>query len=62
MSARMIALSLRAGIGGDKVADKYHVTAMPTNYLIAANGKILARFEGFDEMAIRAALPKAGVM
>lgn len=54
-------LGLRAVMSGDKVADKYHVTAVPTNYLIGGNGKVLARFEGFDETAIRAALPKAGV-
>jgi len=54
-------LMLMAGMNGDKVADKYHVTAVPTNYLVGGNGKILARFEGFDETAIRAALPKAGV-
>jgi outer membrane lipoprotein-sorting protein/peroxiredoxin len=54
-------LTLRAVMSGDKVADKYHVTAVPTNYLVGGNGKILARFEGFDETAIRAALPKAGV-
>ena len=54
-------INLRAAINGDKVADKYHVTAVPTNYLVAGSGKIVARFEGFDEAAIRAALPKAGV-
>ncbi len=54
-------LTLRAAINGDKVADKYHVTAVPTNYLVGGNGKILARFEGFDETAIHAALLKAGV-
>lgn len=54
-------LELLAAINGDKVADKYHVTAVPTNYLIGGNGKIMARFEGFDEAAIRASLPKSGV-
>jgi peroxiredoxin len=54
-------LTLRAVMNGDKVADKYHVTAVPTNYLVGGNGKILGHFEGFDEPAIRAALPKAGV-
>jgi peroxiredoxin/outer membrane lipoprotein-sorting protein len=55
------ALTLPALMNGDKVADKYHVTAVPTNYLVGENGKIVARFEGFDEAAIRVALPKAGV-
>ena len=54
-------LNLRAAMNGDRVADKYHVTAVPTNYLIGGSGKILARFEGFDETAIRAAILKAGV-
>ena len=54
-------LTMRAAMSGDKVADKYKVTAVPTNYLISGNGKILNRFEGFDEAAIRAALTKAGV-
>lgn len=54
-------LNMRAAMNGDKVADKYHVTAVPTNYLVSGTGKILARFEGFDETAIRAALSKAGV-
>ena len=46
---------------GDKVAERYHVTAVPTNYLIGRNGKILARFEGFDEAGNPAALAKAGI-
>ena len=54
-------LMMKAATNGDKVAEKYHVTAVPTNYLIGTNGKVLARFEGFDETAIPAALPKAGV-
>jgi len=54
-------LTIKATMTGDKVADKYRVTAVPTNYLIGANGRVLARFEGFDETAIRAAIEKAGV-
>jgi peroxiredoxin len=43
------------------VAKKYGVQAIPTNYVIGADGKILGAFEGFDEAGIRAALTKAGV-
>ena len=54
-------LSLRAGISGEKTAEKYHVGALPTNYLIGNNGKVLARFEGYDDAGILSALGKAGV-
>ncbi len=54
-------LTLRAGIGGEKIAEKYHVGALPTNYLIGNNGKVLARFEGYDDAGILSALGKAGV-
>lgn len=54
-------LSLRSGIGGEKIAERYHVGALPTNYLIGNNGKVLARFEGYDDAGILSALGKAGV-
>lgn len=52
---------MRAAMNGDKVAAKYGVQAIPTNYVIGSDGKILARFEGFDEEGIRKALAKVGV-
>ena len=52
---------LRAAMQGEKVAGKYGVQAIPTNYVIGNDGRILARFEGFEEQGIRAALAKAGV-
>ncbi len=48
-------------MSGDKVSDQYKVQAIPTNYLIGSDGKILARFVGFDEDGIRKALEQAGV-
>ena len=54
-------LSLKAAYGGEKVAEKYRVGALPTNYLIGNNGKVLARFEGFDDDGIMKALERAGV-
>ena len=44
-----------------KVAEKYKVSGVPCNYLIGNDGKIIARFEGFDEAGIRQALAKAGI-
>jgi thiol-disulfide isomerase/thioredoxin len=34
---------------GDKVAEAYHVTGIPTFYVIGADGKIVYRVSGFDE-------------
>lgn len=44
----------------NSVAGKYKVQATPTNYLVDKNGKILARYVGANEIALRAALKKAG--
>jgi hypothetical protein len=46
--------------GGPDVVSMYKVQAFPTNYLVNSNGKIIARFVGFDENAMKAALRKAG--
>lgn len=54
-------LSLPVVLDAGEVARKYGVQAIPTNYVIGANGKILGAFEGFDEDGIRKALAKAGV-
>lgn len=55
-------LRLRVLMDADgKVAEKYKVSGVPCNYLIGANGKIIARIEGFDEAGIRQALAKAGI-
>ena len=54
-------LTLKAAVSGEKVADRYHVVALPTNYLIGANGKVLASFEGYDDTGILSALGKAGI-
>jgi peroxiredoxin len=55
-------LSLRALMDRDgKVAEKYKVSGVPCNYLVGSDGKIIARFEGFDEAGIRQALKKAGI-
>ena len=54
-------LNMRAAYQGDKVAEKFHVQAIPTNYVIGSDGRIIANFEGFDEDGIRKALAKVGV-
>ncbi len=46
--------------GGPDVVKMYHVDAFPTNYLVDAKGKIIARFVGFDEGEMKKALRKAG--
>jgi peroxiredoxin/outer membrane lipoprotein-sorting protein len=46
--------------GGPDVVRLYHVDTFPTNYLIDAKGKIIARFVGFDEEAMKKELRKAG--
>ena len=46
--------------GGPDVSQLYGVQAYPTNYLIGADGKILAQFVGFNEKELLAELAKAG--
>ena len=48
------------GSGKNDVPTLYGVQAYPTNYLIDANGKIVASFVGFDEEGMKAALKKMG--
>jgi hypothetical protein len=43
------------------VAEKYGVSAYPTNYVVDAAGKVIWRGIGFNEQAIRKALTDAGV-
>jgi hypothetical protein len=50
-----------AGKGKNDVPTVYGVQAYPTNYLIDKNGKVAARFVGFDEAAMKAALKKMGL-
>lgn len=38
------------------VAERYGVSAYPTNYLVDASGKVIWRGTGFDETAIRKVL------
>lgn len=54
-------LTLPVALDAGDLAKRYGVQAIPTNYVIGANGTILAAFEGFDEEGIRKALAKAGV-
>jgi thioredoxin-like negative regulator of GroEL len=48
------------GKGGPNVTQLFGVQAFPTNYLIGADGKILARFVGYDEDSLVKELKKAG--
>lgn len=54
-------IKLRSLIDKGSVSGKYGIQAIPTNYVLDPNGKILATFEGFDEDGIRQALAKAGI-
>ncbi len=54
-------IKLRSLIDKGTVSGKYGIQAIPTNYVLDPNGKILATFEGFDENGIRQALAKAGI-
>ena len=54
-------LTMRSVLHGDKISEQYHIQAIPTNYIVGPDGKILARFIGFDEQGIRQVLAKAGV-
>jgi peroxiredoxin len=44
-----------------KIAAAYGVQAIPTNYVIGQDGKIIGAYEGFDEEGIRQSLAKAGI-
>jgi len=46
--------------GGPDVVKLYHVQAFPTNYLVNARGKIIARFVGFNEEEMKKELRRAG--
>jgi hypothetical protein len=52
---------LTAVMDQGKVSSLYGVQAIPTNYVIGADGKIIGAYEGFDESGIRESLAKAGV-
>ena len=45
----------------DDIVSNYGVQAFPTNYVISPEGKVIARFIGFDEAGIRKALKGLGV-
>lgn len=44
-----------------KVSGRYGVQAIPTNYLVDGEGKIVFRSVGFNEVELRAALEKLGI-
>jgi peroxiredoxin len=52
-------LSLRVLKDDQKVSAAYKVTAIPTNYVIGPDGKIIKAFLGFDPEGIKAAVNKA---
>ncbi|MBA3725087.1 MAG: TlpA family protein disulfide reductase [Armatimonadetes bacterium] len=41
--------------------DKYKVSAYPTNYVVGSSGKIIARFVGWDEAAMKKILRSKGI-
>ncbi len=47
--------------GGQIASEKYHVTACPVTYLIGNNGKVIARYVGYEEAAMRRVLAKTGI-
>ncbi len=49
------------GKGANDVAKLFGVSAYPTNYLIDANGKVVASFVGFDEEGMKKALRSMGL-
>ena len=51
----------KEGGGVYDVAERYGVSAYPTNYLVDAAGNVIWRGVGFNEEAIRKALAKVGV-
>lgn len=44
-----------------EVHKKFGVRVYPTNYVVDGNGKVLARFIGYDEAGIKKAFRSAGV-
>lgn len=52
---------LPAALDSGKVTSLYGVQAIPTNYVLSADGRVVGAFEGYDEPGIRQALRKAGV-
>jgi peroxiredoxin len=54
-------ITLTVVMDAGKVASLYGVQAIPTNYVIGSDGKIIGAYEGFDEAGIRQSLAKAGV-
>ncbi|HEY0867769.1 MAG TPA: TlpA disulfide reductase family protein [Fimbriimonas sp.] len=51
---------VRNNSAGVDVSKLYKVEAYPTNYLLDADGKIAARFVGYDKAGMDAALRKLG--
>jgi hypothetical protein len=51
---------VRDKTAGNDVVSLYKVEAFPTNYVLDGNGKVVARFVGFDQAGIEAALKKLG--
>jgi hypothetical protein len=49
------------GADTSKTAEKFGVLAYPTNYLLDADGNIVARFVGFDEAGLRKEIEKLGI-
>lgn len=52
------------GKGKDDVGTKYGVTALPTSYLLDTQGRVVARYIGYDEKVgkdMQAALRKMGL-
>ena len=49
------------GIDENDIVASYGVNMFPTNYVITPDGKVAARFMGFREDEIRAALKRLGV-
>ena len=55
-------LTLRMALEGDRTAlEKYRVSAMPVNYLIGHNGKVLARYVGYEPANVLHVLAKSGI-
>ena len=49
------------GQGENNIAKNFGVRAYPTNYVIAPDGTVVARFVGYNEKGIREALKRLGV-
>ena len=55
-------LTMRMALEGDQIAlEKYRVSAMPVNYLIGHNGKVLARYVGYEPANVLRVLAKSGI-